>query len=147
MQTKARNMATVTVSIGAKGWGSERVAPMPVRQKPKVPRNIPKIYWVFLSSMKLIMIRGENCMEANVSVSNRTETANATTVMIAVAMVLKIACATPGSDFDGNNTEGIQAFRNGICSSRCDNTAPAIPSRIAITRGSKKNWPRSEFNL
>ena len=58
------------------------------------------------SRMKLIKMRGENCVDASVNVIRRIAKTMETTVMVAVAMVVRMACATWGSAWDGNRVEG-----------------------------------------
>src|ERR1035437_1423964 len=95
--------------------------------------------------MKLVMIRGENCIEAKVSVISRIAKTIETTVIMADAMVLKMSRAMSGSDLDGNRIVGIQAFIGGTHSSKCDNKAPATPRAMAKIRGRTKNPPRSLY--
>jgi len=89
------------------------------------------------------MIRGENCVDARVSVISRIAKTIDTTVMIDVAMSVRIACATCGSACDGNSTSGTKALIAGVCSSKDDSTAPAVPSASAMTKGRMRNPPRN----
>jgi hypothetical protein len=62
------------------------------------------------SLTKLVRMRGENCVDASVSVISRIANTIDTTVMIEVAMLLRITCATPGSSCDGKRMSGINAL-------------------------------------
>jgi hypothetical protein len=46
-------------------------------------------------------MRGENCVDASVSVISRIAKTIDTTVMIEVATLLRITCATPASSCEG----------------------------------------------
>ena len=59
-----------------------------------MPRNIPNVHWVTWSRTKLMRIRGENCVEASVSVIKKIAKTIETTVMVEVAMLVRMACAT-----------------------------------------------------
>jgi hypothetical protein len=95
--------------------------------------------------VKPIRIRGENCVDASVSVISRMANTIDTTVMIEVAMLERITCATPGSWRDGNRTLGIHAPICGRASSSEENTAPAIPKITAMTSGRMRKPPRSAY--
>ena len=55
-----------------------------------MPRNIPSVHCVPWSRTKLIRMRGENCVEANVSVISSMAKTIETTVIVEVAMALRI---------------------------------------------------------
>jgi hypothetical protein len=100
-------------------------------------RKTPSVPCVVRSLTKLIRMRGENCVDASVSVISRIANTIDTTVIIEVAMLLRITCATPGSSCEGKRVLGIQALILGIASSSSDeSTAPAAP-------GSWR-WPTAE---
>ena len=88
-------------------------------------------------------MRGENWVEASVSVISRMAKTMETTVMIEVAMALRITCATCGSCRDGNSVVGTHALSVGTCSSSEDSTPPAAPSTSAMTKGRIRKPPRS----
>ena len=88
-------------------------------------------------------MRGENCVEANVSVISRMAKTMETTVMIDVAIALRITCATCGSCRDGNSVVGTHALSTGACSSSEDNTPPTMPSANAMTNGRIRKPPRN----
>src|SRR5579862_3921374 len=102
-QASASTIAPSTAATGANGCGSERAAGSAAIQYEKVPRKIPNVHCVTRSLEKLTMIRGENCMEASVSVISRIAKTIDTTVMIDAAMPPKITCATCGSECDGKS--------------------------------------------
>ena len=54
------------------------------------------------------MMRGENCIDASVSVMSRIAKTIDTTVMVEVAMSLRIAWAICGSEWKGKRTFGTQ---------------------------------------
>ncbi len=97
------------------------------------------------SLTKLIRIRGENCVEASVSVISSIAKTIDTTVMIEVAMLPRIAWATPGSSCEGKRTFGIQALIPGADSSKDESTAPAIPKATAMANGRMRKPPRSAY--
>src|SRR5262249_11835082 len=68
-----------------------------------------------------------------------------TTVMVDVAITLRIAWATCGSCRDGNKTLGIQALISGAASSAAERIAPAAPRTIAMSRGRIRKPPRSAY--
>ncbi len=86
----ARKIATVTVATGANGWGRECAAGSAAMQYKNVPRNMPSVHCVTRSLAKLTMMRGENCIEAKVSVISRIANTMETTVMIEPAMPARI---------------------------------------------------------
>src|ERR1039458_7189664 len=90
-------------------------------------------------------MRGENCVDASVSVISRIANTIDTTVMIEVAMLLRMTCATPGSWCEGNRVLGIQALIPGIASSSDDSTAPAAPRTMAMANGRMRKPPRSAY--
>jgi hypothetical protein len=55
-------------------------------QYEKVPRKIPSVHCVTRSLEKLTMMRGENCIDARVSVISRMANTMDTTVMMEAAM-------------------------------------------------------------
>ena len=103
---------------------------------------MPSVHCVPPSRTKLIRMRGENCIEASVSVISRMAKTIDTTVMIEVAMTLRIVWATCGSSCEGNSVAGIHAAAIGVLSSIDDSTAPHRPSRTAITSGRTRKPPR-----
>jgi hypothetical protein len=74
------------------------------------------------------MMRGGNCIEASVSVISRMANTIDTTVIIEVAIVVRIAWATWGSACEGNKTVGATMLRAGTASSSAERSAPADPS-------------------
>ena len=88
-------------------------------------------------------MRGENCVEASVSVISRMANTIDTTVMIEVAMLLRITCATAGSSCEGKSVVGIQALTPGHDSSSDESTAPTAPRITAMTSGRTRKPPRS----
>src|SRR5208282_4068155 len=141
----ASTMAPVTVATGANGCGNERAAGNAAMQYENVPRKTPSVRCVVRSLTKLIRMRGENCVDANVSVISRIANTIDTTVMIEVAMLLRMSWATLGSSCEGKRTLGIQALIQGAVSSRAEKVAPATPSARAIARGRMRKPPRSEY--
>src|SRR5579864_4084382 len=111
-------------------------------QYEKVPRNIPSVHCVTRSLEKLTMMRGENCIDAKVSVISRMAKTMDTTVMMDPAMPARITWATCGSAWEGNRTVGTQALAAGYSSSSHDRNAPAQPSVTAIMSGRIKKPPR-----
>src|SRR5579872_4267606 len=109
-QTSASTIAPDVVTTGTNGCGSDRAAGIAAMQNEKVPRNIPSVHCVVRSLTKPIKMRGENCVDARVSVINRIANTIETTVMIEVAMLVRIACATCGSSRDGKRMAGIQSL-------------------------------------
>ena len=97
------------------------------------------------SLTKLIRMRGENCVDASVSVISMIANTIDTTVMIEVAMLLRIICATPGSSREGKRTFGTHALISGAASSSHDSTAPAVPRNRAIIKGRIRNPPRRAY--
>src|SRR5271157_2409833 len=85
-QTTASTSAPMTVATGAKGVGKERAAGSAAMQYKKVPRNMPRVHWVIRSLVKLTIMRGENCIEARVSVINRMAKTIDTTVIMEAAI-------------------------------------------------------------
>jgi len=51
---------------------------------------MPRVHWVTRSRVKLTIIRGENCIEARVSVMSRIAKTIETTVIVDVAISLRI---------------------------------------------------------
>src|SRR5580693_9119836 len=119
-QAKASSMAPRTVATGAKGLGRERAAGSAAMQYEKVPRKMPSVHCVTRSRAKLTMMRGENCIDARVSVISRMANTMETTVMIEAAMPARITWATCGSACEGNKTVGTQALLAGNSSSNHD---------------------------
>src|ERR1039458_9809924 len=109
-QTSANTIAPRTVATGAKGGGSERDAGSAARQYKKVPRKIPSVHCVTRSLEKLTMMRGENCIDARVSVINRMANTMDTTVMMEAAMPARMTWATCGSACEGIKIEIGSAF-------------------------------------
>src|ERR1019366_472507 len=107
--SSASIIAPATVATGAKGAGMLRAAGSAATQYENVPRKIPSVHCVPRSRTKLIRMRGENCIDASVSVINSIAKTIDTTVMIYVAMTLRMAWATWGSSREGNKVTDIQA--------------------------------------
>src|SRR5271165_2598708 len=141
-QTNASTIAPRTVATGAKGRGYERAAGSAAMQYEKVPRKIPSVHCVTRSLEKLTMIRGENCIDARVSVISRMANTIDTTVMMEAAMPARMTWATCGSACEGNRVEGTQALTPGYSSSIHDIEAPAKPSASAMVSGRTKKPPR-----
>src|ERR1035438_5813588 len=93
-QASASNIPTNTVKTGENGRGRDRAVGSAAMQKEKVPRNTPSVHCVTRSLAKLTMIRGENCIEASVSVINRIANTMETTVIIEAAMPARMTWAT-----------------------------------------------------
>src|ERR1039457_7426177 len=141
-QSSASTIAPKTVATGAKGCGNERAAGSAAMQYEKVPRKIPSVHCVTRSREKLTMIRGENCIDARVSVISRMANTIDTTVMMEPAMPPRMTWATCGSACEGNRVEGTQALTAGYSSSNHDSNAPAQPSDSAMVSGRTKKPPR-----
>src|SRR5271157_2153707 len=141
-QTNASTIAPRTVATGAKGRGYERAAGSAAMQYEKVPRKIPSVHCVTWSLEKLTMMRGENCIEARVSVISRMANTMDTTVMMEAAIPAKMTWAPCGSACEGNRDVGTQALAAGNSSSNHDRNAPAQPSVSAIVSGRIKKPPR-----
>ena len=92
------------------------------------------------------MIRGENCIDASVSVINRMAKTIETTVIMEAPMPPRITCATWGSACDGKITLGIHALTSGVVSSSHENRAPAEPNVTAIASGRIRNPPRRLYS-
>src|ERR1035437_10902383 len=105
-QVMASSIAPRTVATGANGRGSDRAAGSAAMQYRKVPRNIPKVHCVTRSLVKLTMMRGENCMEASVSVMSRIANTMDTTVIMDAAIPPRMIWAICGSAWDGKITLG-----------------------------------------
>src|ERR1035437_2752182 len=105
-QAPASIIAPRTVATGAKGDGKECAAGSAAMQYEKVPRNMPRVHWVTRSFVKLTIIRGENCIEARVSVINRMAKTIDTTVIMEAAIPPRMTCAIWGSACDGNSAFG-----------------------------------------
>jgi hypothetical protein len=73
-------------------------------------------------------ILGENCVEASVSVISRIAKTIETPVIVEVAMLVRMACATWGATCEGNSACGTNQRIAGNCSSKADMAAPAVPS-------------------
>src|SRR5450756_2385182 len=116
-------MAPVTVATGTNGCGNARAAGNAAVQYANVPRNTPSVPCVVRSLTRRTRMRGENCVDASVSVISRIANTIDTTVMIEVAMLLRMICATPGSSCEGNRVRGIQALICGMLSSSDDSVA------------------------
>src|ERR1700675_657345 len=116
-QASASSIAPRTVATGAKGRGKERAAGSAAMQYEKVPRKMPSVHCVTRSLEKLTMMRGENCIDASVSVMSRMANTIDTTVMMEAAMPARMTWATCGSACEGNRTVGTQALAAGNSSS------------------------------
>ena len=66
-------------------------------QYENVPRKTPSVHCVTRSREKLTMIRGENCIDAKVSVISRMAKTMETTVIMEAAMPARMTWATCGS--------------------------------------------------
>src|ERR1039458_9318810 len=141
-QASASTIAPKTVATGAKGGGNESAAGSAAMQYEKVPRKVASLHCVTRSREKLTMMRGENCIEARVSVINRMANTMDTTVMMEPAMPARMTWATCGSACEGNRTVGTQALTAGYSSSNHDRKAPAQPSDSAMVSGRTKKPPR-----
>src|SRR5208282_561126 len=141
----ASTMAPVTVATGANGCGNERAAGNAAMQYENVPRKTPSVRCVVRSLTKLIRMRGENCVDANVNVISRIANTIDTTVMIEVAMLLRMIWATPGSSCEGKRVCGIQPPISGVDSSSDESTAPTVPRTMAMTNGRMRKPPRSAY--
>src|ERR1039458_17514 len=75
-------------------------------QYEKVPRKIPSVHCVTRSLEKLTMMRGENCIDARVSVISRMANTMDTTVIMEAAMPARMTWATCGSACEGNKMVG-----------------------------------------
>src|SRR5664279_2131982 len=111
-------------------------------QYEKVPRKIPSVHCVTRSREKLTMMRGENCIDARVSVISRMANTMETTVIMEAAMPARMTWATCGSACEGNRTVGTQALVAGNSSSDHDRNAPAQPRDSAMVSGRIKKPPR-----
>src|ERR1017187_9666626 len=111
-------------------------------QYEKVPRKIPSVHCVTRSLEKLTMMRGENCIDARVSVISRMANTMDTTVMMEAAIPARMTWETWASACVGNRTVGTQALAAGNSSSDNDRNAPAQPSASAIVSGRIKKPPR-----
>src|ERR1035441_7241640 len=141
-QTSASTIAPSTVATGAKGCGSERAAGSAALQYEKVPRKTPSVRCVTRSLEKLTMMRGENCIDARVSVISRMANTIDTTVIMEAAMPARMTWATCGSACEGNRAVGTQALAAGNSSSSHDRHAPAPPSVSAMISGRIRKPPR-----
>src|SRR5450755_1142661 len=119
-QTRASSIAPHTVATGAKGRGRERAAGSAAMQYEKVPRKIPSVHCVTRSRVNPTMMRGENCIDARVSVISRMANTIDTTVMMEAAMPARMTWATCGSACEGNRVEGTQELATGNFSSDHD---------------------------
>jgi hypothetical protein len=88
-------------------------------------------------------MRGENCVDARVRVISRIAKTIDTTVMIDVAMSVRMAWATCGSARDGNRIPGTREPIAGTSSSSHEKTAPAAPSARAMMKGRMRKPPRN----
>src|SRR5271170_3333154 len=111
-------------------------------QYENVPRKTPSVHCVTRSLEKLTMMRGENCIDASVSVMSRMANTMETTVIMEVAMPARMTWATCGSACDGKRAAGTQSLVAGNCSSSHDSSAPAQPSTSAMMSGRTRNPPR-----
>src|SRR5664279_3678108 len=119
--SSASSIAPATVTTGAKGVGMLRAAGNAATQYENVPRKIPSVHCVPRSRTKLIRMRGENCIDASVNVINSIAKTIDTTVMVDVAMTLRMAWATWGSSREGNKATGTQPAAIGCDSSTAVN--------------------------
>ena len=91
---------------------------------------MPSVHCVTRSCTKLTMMRGENCMEASVSVISRMAKTMDTTVMMEAAMPPRMTCATCGSACEGNSSAGHPGAHGGDGSLPIhDRNAPAAAQR------------------
>src|SRR5271165_3950321 len=105
-QARASSIAPMTVPTGAKGRGKECAVGSAAMQYKKVPRKMPSVHCVTRSLEKLTMMRGENCIDAKVSVISRMANTIETTVIMEAAMPARMTWATCGSACEGNRVEG-----------------------------------------
>jgi len=103
---------------------------------------MPSVHWVTRSFAKLTMMRGENCIEASVSVISRIAKTMETTVMIEAAIPPRMNCATCGSACEGKIARGTTSLNVGKVSSTHASIAPAQPSASAMISGRTRNPPR-----
>ena len=89
-----------------------------------------------------MMIRGENCIDASVSVISRIANTMETTVIIDAATPARITCATCGSACDGKIARGTHALTPGTISSSHESSAPTHPSVSAMISGRTRKPPR-----
>src|SRR5208283_2606971 len=108
---------------------------------------MPSVHCVTRSRTKLTMMRGENCIDARVSVISRMAKTIDTTVMMEAAMPPRITCATCGSECEGKITAGTQALMAGSVSSSHESSAPAQPSDSAMIRGRTRKPPRRLYMM
>ena len=78
-----------------------------------MPRNSPRVHCVVRSLTKLTRMRGENCIDARVSVIRRMANTIDTTVMMEAATPARMTWAICGSAWLGNSTDGTQAASTG----------------------------------
>ena len=108
-------------------------------QYEKVPRKIPSVHCVTRSREKLTMMRGENCIDARVSVISRMANTIDTTVMMEAAMPARMTWATCGSACEGNRVEGTQALTAGYSSSNHDRRRQRNPAPARWSAGGSKS--------
>src|ERR1039458_2193773 len=113
-------------------------------QYEKVPRKIPSVHCVTRSLEKLTMMRGENCIDARVSVISRMANTIDTTVIREAAMPARMTWATCGSACEGNRAVGTQALAVGNSSSSHDRHAPAPPPASALDTGARKKTQQKD---
>jgi hypothetical protein len=75
----------------------------------KVPRKMASVHCVTRSLEKLTMMRGENWIDASVSVISRMANTMETTVMMEAAMPARMTWATCGSACEGKRAVGTRA--------------------------------------
>src|SRR5664279_3290080 len=107
---------------------------------------MPRVHCVTRSLEKLTMMRGENCMDASVSVISKMANTMETTVMMEAAMPPRMTWATWGSACEGKSTFGTQALRAGKVSSVSESSAPTKPSTRAMLSGRTRNPPRRLYS-
>src|ERR1700683_3144315 len=95
---------------------------------------MPRVHCVTRSREKLMMMRGENCMEASVRVISRIAKTMETTVMMEAAMPPRMIWATCGST--------CEELRGGQDSSSEERNPPAKPRVSAIASGRTRKPPR-----
>src|SRR5271166_945858 len=68
-----------------------------------------------------------------------------TTVIVEVAMLVRMACATCGSACEGNSASGTNERISGKRSSNAEIVAPATPRAITIRNGRTRKPPRKLY--
>src|SRR5271157_4156929 len=101
-------------------------------QYEKVPRKMPSVHCVTRSLEKLTMMRGENCIDASVSVISRMANTMDTTVIMEAALPATMFWAMFGPEGEGNSAVGTEALAAGNIASSHERNAPAQHSVSAM---------------